>query len=62
MDGPERCSGLRVCRYDAATLSGMFAPFFEAVTESRDVHRTPADREQPFIYVVLRRRHTRASA
>ena len=61
-DGPERCSGLPVCRYDAITLAAMFAPAFEKVAESRDVHRTPAGSEQPFTYVVLRRRHERTGA
>lgn len=60
-DGPERCSDLPVCRYDAATLAMMFAASFEFVTSSRDLHRTPADREQAFTYVVLRRRRMRAA-
>jgi SAM-dependent methyltransferase len=54
-DGPGRCSGLPVCRYDAAALSAVFAPFFDAVSADRDLHRTPADHEQAFTYVVLRR-------
>jgi SAM-dependent methyltransferase len=62
MDGPERCSDLPVCRYDAGMLATMFAASFESVTASRDLHRTPADREQAFTYVVLRRRRARASA
>ncbi|RDJ00102.1 class I SAM-dependent methyltransferase [Dyella solisilvae] len=55
-DGPERCSGLPVARYDAATLASRFAPSFTLVTESRDVHRTPSGSEQTFTYVVLQRR------
>ncbi|HEY8010872.1 MAG TPA: class I SAM-dependent methyltransferase [Rudaea sp.] len=55
-DGPERCSGLPVCRYDEAGLAAEFAPEFELIGASRHVHLTPDRREQPFTYVVLRRR------
>jgi len=56
-DGPERCSGLPVARYDASTLAGMFAPAFTLITHSRDVHHTPSGNEQAFTYVVLQRRN-----
>ena len=56
-DGPERCSGLHVRRYEAEALAGEFAPAFERVGESREIHPTPFGTEQPFTYVVLRRRH-----
>ena len=55
-DGPERCSGLTVRRYDAETLAAQFAPDFERVADRRDLHRTPRDSEQAFTYVVLRRK------
>ncbi len=55
-DGPERCSGLPVCRYDATALTAEFTPSFEMVTHYRDLHQTPSGRQQPFTYVVLRRR------
>lgn len=55
-DGPERCSGLPVARYDADALAARFAPQFERVDAGRDVHRTPFDTEQPFTYLLLRRR------
>ena len=54
-DGPERCSALPVSRYDAARLAAQFAPAFERVADSRELHRTPWNSEQPFTYVVLRR-------
>ena len=54
-DGPERCSGLPVARYDSAQLAMQFAPAFERCAESRELHRTPWDSEQAFTYVVLRR-------
>ena len=55
-DGPERCSGFAVARYDATTLAAQFAPCFTLITESRDVHHTPSGNEQAFTYVVLQRR------
>jgi len=54
-DGPERCSGLPVCRYDATALAVEFTPSFTMVTHYRDLHQTPSGRQQPFTYVVLRR-------
>ena len=54
-DGPERCSGLPVERYDAGALAAQFAPAFVKLAESRELHRTPSGGEQPFTYVVLRR-------
>ncbi|MBD8872124.1 class I SAM-dependent methyltransferase [Rhodanobacter sp. DHB23] len=54
-DGPERCSGLAVTRYDAPALAAVFAPGFRLVSRSRDVHRTPSGNEQAFTYVVLQR-------
>ena len=55
-EGPERCSNLPVCRYDAMMLEAMFAPAFELAETTRHVHVTPDGRPQPFVHVVLRRR------
>jgi SAM-dependent methyltransferase len=55
-DGPERCSGLPVRRYDAAALVSEFEPAFERIADSRERHPTPFGSEQPFTYVLLRRR------
>jgi SAM-dependent methyltransferase len=55
LDGPERCSGLPVARYDAAELAAQFAPAFAHRADSRELHRTPWDSEQAFTYVVLQR-------
>jgi SAM-dependent methyltransferase len=54
-DGPERCSGLPVRRYDAAQLAAEFRPMFERAGEAREEHTTPWGATQPFTYVVLRR-------
>jgi SAM-dependent methyltransferase len=58
LDGPEKCSGLPVCRYDAAALAARFAPAFEPVADSREAHHTPFDTTQAFTYVLLRREPT----
>jgi SAM-dependent methyltransferase len=60
-DGPEKCSGLPVCRYDATQLAAEFASGFTCVDSSREVHRTPFETDQAFTYVVLCR-HAPGSA
>ena len=40
-DGPERCSGLPVQRYDADTLAAEFAPHFTRIGDAREQHPTP---------------------
>jgi hypothetical protein len=56
LDGAEQCSGLPVCRYDAAAPEPGFAPAFSLVAAERDLHRTPAGGgEQAFTYLLLRR-------
>ena len=55
LDGPTRCSGLDVERYDAATLASRLGRGFRLL-ESRDVlHRTPAGAGQHFGYHLFRR-------
>ncbi|MFC5740394.1 class I SAM-dependent methyltransferase [Dyella tabacisoli] len=60
-DGPTQCSGLPIARYTAEALAALFAPAFEKISSSRDVHHTPAGNQQAFTYVVLRRRDDGAS-
>jgi SAM-dependent methyltransferase len=57
-DGPEWCSKLPVCRYDAAGLSARFAEDFKPVANAREEHRTPLGSVQPFTYLLLRRNAT----
>mgnify|MGYP003700623729 CR=1 FL=1 len=54
--GPERCSGLPVQRYDAASLAARLGPDFELVSETAEAHVTPAGAIQAFQYAVFRRR------
>ena len=55
-DGPERCSGLPVCRYDQDGLAAEFDGAFELRHAELAVHVTPGGGTQPFSWVVLRRR------
>ena len=54
-DGPEKCSGLPVVRYDAQSLSKRIGPDFELLAEQREEHHTPGGAMQKFYYAVLRK-------
>ena len=54
-DGPERCSGLPVTRYDAAALAAELGPAFAPARDWREMHRTPSGATQAFQWCVLRR-------
>jgi len=49
-DGPERCSGLPVCRYDAAGIGAELGEGFTLVETVAEAHRTPAGAVQSFSY------------
>ena len=49
-DGPERCSGLPVRRYDAAGIGAELGEGFILVEALADAHRTPTSAVQSFIY------------
>jgi hypothetical protein len=55
-DGPPRCSGLEVVRYDAASLASELGSGFVLEEESRELHRTPQGKEQRFGFYRFRRR------
>lgn len=55
-DGPTRCSGLEVARYDADALARTLGDGFTLVRAFGDVHRTPAGSEQRFTVARFRRR------
>lgn len=48
--GPERCSGLPVQRYDIASLHELLDAQFEARGHELDLHQTPAGLTQQFLY------------
>lgn len=47
-DGPPRCSGLEVVRYDAETLAAELGPPYSLLESRWETHRTPQGREQRF--------------
>jgi len=54
-DGPERCSGLPVVRYDAALLSATLGDSLAFVETRRHDHRTPMGGIQRFQFSVFKR-------
>jgi SAM-dependent methyltransferase len=55
LDGPPRCSGLEVSRYDEAELTEVIGDSFELLESRRDSHVTPAGSEQKMMYFALRK-------
>lgn len=49
-EGPTRCSGLEVMRYDAGALHSEFGDRFRLVESSKQLHRTPFGTTQQFLY------------
>ena len=54
--GPEQCSGISVVRHSADDLAARFSGAFDPVEHASHVHTTPWGVDQPFTWVVLRRR------
>jgi SAM-dependent methyltransferase len=55
-DGPTRCSGLDVTRYDETALARVMSPDFRLVDSSSETHVTPWGAQQKFAYFRLRSR------
>lgn len=53
-EGPTKCSGLEVMRYDAETLHGEFGRQFHLVESSEELHQTPFGTTQQFLYCYCR--------
>ncbi len=56
LDGPPRCSGLDVMRYDAPSLHAQFGDEFELMQSQAETHTTPRGVEQRFTWVRMRMR------
>lgn len=54
-DGPEKCSGLEVARYDPQSLHNEFGADFELLDSTHEEHHTPFGTEQKFIYCYCRK-------
>ncbi len=55
LDGPEKCSGLDVVRYDGMKLSAELGPRLQLLDHEFETHITPAKREQRFGFYRFRR-------
>ncbi|MDK2778670.1 MAG: class I SAM-dependent methyltransferase [Pseudomonadota bacterium] len=53
-DGPEKCSGLSVCRYDAGSLHQEFGTPFRLLGHEHETHLTPNGSPQHFLYCYCR--------
>ena len=49
-EGPIRCSGLDVVRYDAESLHAEFGANFRLISSTRQMHETPLGVTQQFLY------------
>lgn len=49
-EGPTKCSGLEVQRYDAEALHGEFGPRFRLIDSLKELHQTPFGTTQQFLY------------
>jgi len=49
-EGPTKCSGLEVVRYDAESMHGEFGPRFRLIGSSKELHQTPFGTTQQFLY------------
>ncbi|MGH9350706.1 MAG: class I SAM-dependent methyltransferase [Terriglobia bacterium] len=55
LDGPEKCSGLDVCRYDGSTLAAALGKEFSLLKSERELHLTPHGKPQSFQYSLFLR-------
>jgi 2-polyprenyl-3-methyl-5-hydroxy-6-metoxy-1,4-benzoquinol methylase len=53
-EGPTKCSGLEVMRYDSESLHGEFGGRFRLVESSEELHQTPFGTAQQFLYCYCR--------
>jgi ubiquinone/menaquinone biosynthesis C-methylase UbiE len=55
LDGPDKCSGLPVARYDAKGIHTVFGEAFDKVDQATEQHETPWGGVQSFVYCFCRR-------
>ncbi|MCW9012848.1 MAG: class I SAM-dependent methyltransferase [Gammaproteobacteria bacterium] len=48
--GPEKCSGLDIVQYDESRMSNELGPDYELQDVHHEIHITPDNKEQKFIY------------
>lgn len=57
LDGPPKCSGLEVARYDAASICAELGAEFRLVEQASETHTTPWETEQKFGYFRFARKN-----
>ena len=55
LEGPEKCSGLEVRRYDGSALAKELGPQFRLLKSIPELHRTPWNALQSFQYSLFKR-------
>lgn len=55
LDGPDKCSGLPVIRYDADGIHTVFGDAFDKLDEAAEEHATPMGTVQSFVYCFCKR-------
>ncbi len=55
LDGPDKCSGLPVARYDPKGIHAVFGDALDQIGEAAEQHQTPFGGVQSFVYGFCRR-------
>ena len=53
-EGPLKCSGLPITQYDSDSISANFSAAFELIQQQAEVHTTPFNSTQAFIYALFK--------
>lgn len=53
--GPEKCSGLPITQYSEQDLKSLFGRYFQHTKCFEDIHTTPWDSKQAFVYCVFKK-------
>lgn len=56
MEGPRKCSGLKVERYSPEKMKDEFGSSFELIKSIDEIHVTPSNSEQMFTYFLFKKR------
>jgi len=56
LDGPEKCSGLPVQRYDIDSLTQRFSDAFEPIDVFEYLHKNPRGQDRPYVYGHFKKR------
>ena len=54
--GPKKCSGLEITQYSKEKLQSLFHESFELIQSFEEVHKTPFETEQNFVYIIFKRK------